>query len=105
MRADIELDKSPDFINVLIRINIFEAASLLAVSPSGDHHTAGLLAAFLLSALKQTLIHVTPPVASALKMSIKELRRLYFIYLVIKVSWAFAIKTLRAKVLCYLHLR
>lgn len=65
------LKKSPDFINVLIGINIFEAASLLAVSPPGDHHPAGLLAAFLLGALKQTLIHVTPPVASALKYRLK----------------------------------
>ena len=60
-------------MNVLIQINIFEVASLLAVSPPGDHHTASLLAAFLLSALKQTLIHVTPPVTSALKCQL-ELR-------------------------------
>ena len=59
-------------------INIFEASSLVTAPPPGDDHSAGPVAAFLLGASEQTLVHVAPPVTSALKCHLRRMKGTLF---------------------------
>ena len=69
---------SPEASIYACEVNIFEAASLVTAPPPGDHHTAGPLAAFLLGAPEQTLVHVAPPVTSALKCHFRKMKGTIF---------------------------
>ena len=44
------------------------ASELVTVPPPGDGHPPGPVGALLLRTLKQTLVHVAPPITPALKL-------------------------------------